>query len=315
MNKILDFFKSLIVPKDIVKYRYMSALISIFIFVLSVYLITLPMAKNVTDSIPEMKNRYNYQALIQIEENLDNEDNLEVIQSFNSLGCSVVDAKLECKNIGENETFDKTIVFTINGITKKINFLVDLSVLEAKEKDMLVDLKDVPYEDNVEVYFLKFFKDSFYFQAHQQGIEEEEIKHNNEVITPSGYHAKYIYIQDFTLEFDEASARSIGNYLVDILVDLEVQAINSFSIFPITLFIFILPLIFVLIFWLTFRKNGKLKTIKEYYNIAAIVSIIPVIITFITLWFWSDFIKYYMYLFSLMYLFILYKINNSPDEI
>ena len=73
-------------------------------------------------------------------------------------------------------------------------------------------------------------------------------------------------------------------------------------------------LIVALLFSLLFRKNGRLKKFKEYYNIASIANFVPLIITFIFTWFnpaWFGTV--YLTVFTIYYLFVLYRINNSSE--
>lgn len=76
---------------------------------------------------------------------------------------------------------------------------------------------------------------------------------------------------------------------------------------------FLMPLIFIFMFWLVFKRTGRLKYFKEYYNIAAISSIAPLLLTFVAAWFLPDVIEWYIFIFAVYYIYVLYRINNAPD--
>ena len=79
-------------------------------------------------------------------------------------------------------------------------------------------------------------------------------------------------------------------------------------------YIIVFTLVITLLFSLLFKKNGRLKTIKEYYNIASLANIVPAIIAFILMWINPVIVgSAYLFIFTVYYLFVLYRINNSPE--
>jgi len=102
---------------------------------------------------------------------------------------------------------------------------------------------------------------------------------------------------------------------VDVLSQAQILAENS-MIGAQLFFTFFLPaILFIFLFWLIFRKNGKLTTFKEYFNLAAISSILVTVLVFIIGWFWSQVFGYYLFAFMGFYLFVLYKINSAPNDV
>ena len=91
--------------------------------------------------------------------------------------------------------------------------------------------------------------------------------------------------------------------------------ISNFTLIAL-LYLMGFTLIVSLLFSLLFRKNGRLKRFKEYYNIAALANLVPLVITFIFTFFnpaWFGTV--YLTTFSIYYLFVLYRINNSPQMV
>ncbi|HOH18218.1 MAG TPA: hypothetical protein PK087_02715, partial [Bacilli bacterium] len=75
------------------------------------------------------------------------------------------------------------------------------------------------------------------------------------------------------------------------------------------------PFLMILIFWLFFRRNGRLTQFREYFNIAALSSVVPFLITFAVSCFFQPILNAYIFIFSIYYLFILYRINNIQTDL
>lgn len=314
--QIANFFKSLVMPLRMAKYRFMSALIGVLIFVLSTYLLAIPYGNFIRKSVPEYKSQYNFLALQEIDESLDaHPENLVVLQELVALECKVNEEfKLTCNQDIEGNIFDREIVFSENGITKKIKIVLDLKEEPTYPLKSAFKLEDYPYVENTEQYFLIFNRDKLFYQAHQEGIEKQEIKHHDNALTMFALVFDYQkYFPDFTLTFDEAETKMIGTYVVDQLLYAYGEYAASQSFINTFLITFIFPLFMVFIFWLFFKKTGRLTKFKEYYNIAAIASIVPLLLTFSVAWLFPKILDWYIFIFSLYYLFVLYKINNTPD--
>lgn len=310
---IVNFFKSLVIPIRMAKYRHMSALISIIIFVLSAYLLALPYRKNVEKSVLSLKEDYSFLA---VEEIPDTEENLAVIKEIDSLECSINTEKaLTCANLPEDTDFKRTISYEKEGITKHINIIIDVYNETKYEKFTGFTLEEYPYVDLNENYFIVFTKNTIIFQANQLGIDKNEVTHNEQKLAMTGFIFKYKdYFPDFQLSFDDENAqREFGSFVVDKLIEAYRSYSTSQSFIGSLMLAVIYPLLMVALFWLFFRKNGRLTRFKEYYNIAAIVSIIPILITFAVSWVYPVVFQGYIFIFSLYYLFNLYKINNSPE--
>ena len=74
-------------------------------------------------------------------------------------------------------------------------------------------------------------------------------------------------------------------------------------------------MIIVLMVFILFRKSGRLQSLKEYFNIAAISTVIPVLITFIVSWFYVEAYSFYVFVFATYYLLMVLKINTVKEMI
>ena len=102
--------------------------------------------------------------------------------------------------------------------------------------------------------------------------------------------------------------------LIKILKQGYVSKYNTMYSIITFIYTVIFPLFITFIFWLFFKKNGKLKKMREYYNIAGVTNISCSLFVFVILWFYPDGIgNLYPFIFALYYLFVLYKINSSRE--
>ncbi|MGD9604589.1 MAG: hypothetical protein AB7V00_00355 [Bacilli bacterium] len=324
MSKIVNFLKLFVLPKSMAKVRLMSVLISLFIFVLSAYLLAIPYGFQAAKSTALYRDDYNFLALQEIP---DEATINQIFVEINDLECfASPEFKLSCTGLDAGEVVTKEISFITNGedyatpVTKKIHFIVENNGEEDSSFDPLTDfdLEHYPYEDNVEHYFVLLTNYYMYYQAHQRGLGELEKKHNDisltEISTTLFYEG---YIPTFKLSSSspETDGYLMGTYIIDqIIVGLAAYA-RSTAFMNTILICILFPLLMILIFWLFFKRNGRLTQFREYFNIAALGSVVPLVITFGVSWIFPQILNAYIFLFSIYYLFILYRINNSPTDL
>lgn len=325
MQKIVNILKMLVIPKDMAKARRMSVLIALFIFILSSYLLAFPYGVQAAKSTSVYKTDYNFMALQEIP---DEAAYNAIFTEIDALECAVGEEnELVCSGMTEGTVYENLIEYestvgeTEIPVTRKIHFYVDNQAEGADPAfDVTTDFDDssFPYETQVEHYFVLITPSYLYYQAQTRGIDDLEMTHNDQelsVISTTLYYDGYI--PDFNLSVDtpETYGYLMGTYIVDqILVGLAAYAKSSAFINTLLICVFF-PLLMVLIFWLFFKRNGKLVTFREYFNIASLTSIIPLIITFGVSWLYPAILNAYIFIFSIFYLFVLYKINNSPDQL
>lgn len=321
---ILQFLKSFIFPTKMARFRTMSALISLLIFVGATYLLSVPFGKALSDSAFTQRETYNFQALHEIDEYVTDEEGIATLQEIRDLECAVNDeGVLVCENL-DDVSKEFTVVYTKEGIKKNIHIFFDLYDEEKEEepkwdlqKDFSIETDEYKYVENEEHYFLVFTRKLIYFQAHQleMGNQEKdmEITHNEEKLTLFGFNLDYFnFFPDFSLKLDNPN--KIGDYVTDKLLAGFSTYVRSTAFFQTLLITLIFPLIMVLLFWLFFRRTGQLKRFKEYFNIAAISSIVPLLLVFGIAWVFPVVLNWYIFIFSIFYLFSLFKINNMPSE-
>lgn len=328
---VLEFLKSFIFPTKMARFRTMSALISLLIFVASTYLLSVPFGKALSDSAFAQRDTYNFRALHEINEYVD-EEGQAVLQEIRDLGCAVnEEGTLVCEHLEGNKA-EFEIAYTKPGneenevaIKKHIHIFFDLSDEENEEEsannnfeeEFSIENEKYKYVENEEHYFLVFTKKLIYFQAHQSEMGKEDkdmvITHNEEQLTLFGFSLDYLsFFPDFSLKLEDPN--QFGDYVTDQLLAAFATVRSVYALFQTFLITLIFPLIMVLLFWLFFRRTGRLKRFKEYFNIAAISSIIPLLLVFGIAWFLPVVLNWYIFIFSIFYLFSLFKINSMQTE-
>lgn len=321
--KVLEFLKSFVFPTKMVRFRNMSALISLLIFVLSTYLLSLPLGKALADGVRAEKKAYNFQAVHEAAEYLD-EAGKEILDEIINLECAIgEDGLLACVNL-ETNFKEYEIVYEKDGIKKHIHVFFDFYDQEKEEepaidleKEFSIENEKYEYVENEEHYFIVFTKNYLYFQAHQleMGDKEKdmEITHNEERLVLFRDGLDYAnFMPGFSLKLEDGD--EFGDYVIDMYLGGLSEYYRSMSFIQTFLVSIVFPLLMVLLFWLFFRKTGRLQRFKEYFNTAAIASIIPLLLTFGLAWIFPIILNYYIFIFSLFYLFALFRINNMPKE-
>lgn len=320
--KVLDFLKSFIFPTKMFRFRNMSVLISLLIFVLSTYLLSLPFGKALADSVMAQKETYNFRALTEIVDNLDDE-NRAVLEEIRNLECEA-DEKGQLACASQPEEKDYEVVYVKNGVTKHVHIFFDFYDPDKDEKprinvekDFSIENDAYKYVENEEHYFLVFTRKILHFQAHQleMGNKDKnmEITHGEEKLAHFRIELDYAnFFPDFSLKL--ANPYDLGGYVAEEVLGGLAVYYRSMSFLQTILVTLLFPLLMVLMFWLFFRKTGRLTRFKEYFNISAISSIIPLLLVFAVAWFLPVVINYYIFAFSLFYLFCLFKINNMRTE-
>ncbi|MDD4077571.1 MAG: hypothetical protein PHT03_06295 [Bacilli bacterium] len=318
--KIWDLLKSFVLPVQMVKYKSMSIAIAICIFVISSFLLGMPVSRNRIISENDIRQNYNYDILEQIPNNptINN-----VIADLVNKEIKVVNGReLKCEVIGEIGLYQAKIEFTADNVKKILFIVIDLFDIEQvyldKEEVNFNPVKqftveNYPTEDNVEKYLLLLASDALYFQAHPWGTK---LSHHGRVLKPV---SKKVFYQNnipdfrFYIENPQEDGYRIGQYLMEQLIIGNVNTIKLKSYTFAFLMGVLFTLITVLILWVFFRRNGIIKQFKEYYNIAAIASVPITVVFFILLWFIPQLLNIYIYVFSLFYLISLAAINNTED--
>ena len=184
----------------------------------------------------------------------------------------------------------------------------DLEVLKTKMSKLtnfdLFNISINSYENN---YCLMFFKD---YAVSQIAYYDEEA----DKITYPSLQLVYSSLK-MNLDFSEfTKLNEFGNYFADQMFEPLRDTDQTKYILQVVGYVLLFPAVFVLFLSWSMKKHGTLKTYKEYYNVAAISSLLPLLISFIVLWFAPNLAPMvYGASFSLYTLFVFIKINSTPE--
>lgn len=341
----MKFLKSLVLPSHMAKHRSMSVLFSICILVLTCYLFSLPVGnyylKN-KDVFTTFTEDYMYSLTGVEEDNVKANEVAGVIAAaglkYDDKGQLVVKEELgnEYKYIGDY-TFSREVEVTEGETTKKVTetFVVHLGIyfdvdtdgegddkaVPFNESQMYKDFNAIPVKENEKQFLVVFTNSGIIYQMGQivkdkenaTDLEKEVYGKSSTLVIP--FSTKILFTElSFNPDNLGNTAKSVTGEVATIL-SYNYASTNYmvYVLFSILSSCILFPLIIVLLFWLFFKKNGQLKKFKEYFNICAISSIVPVLLCFIVGWFWVYAIEYYIYVFAIYYLFILYKINSNSN--
>jgi len=320
MQKVADFLVSLVKPLKMARFRSMSVLISIIIFLLSVQIVYFPYKSFIRRQASTIVEDY---LLIPLKELPDTQEVNDLATRLKGYGCTInKDKKLVCENLEDGALIEETIEFSHGDYTKRLHFYLDYYVEEEPQLDLEkgFDNEDYPYTENEEDYFLVITPDYIYYQPFtmlSESEQEDPVKHGDVALVGFQMRVPYNYFKEFVLSVDEPEVYGyqIGDYLADKIVTGIIELQISSSLLNLIITFVLMPLLFIFMFWLVFKRSGRLKYFKEYYNIAAVASLVPLLITFIFAWFMPAIVNWYIFIFSIYYIFVLYRINNAPEII
>ena len=198
------------------------------------------------------------------------------------------------------------------GVTQNFKFVIDLTKTYVATSPYTIDSYECDYL-NQDYYFILIYNEAVYYQAHLAGINDKNVTRDDKALTCQAYN---VAVSKTPFDLTNMVPSDFGNYLYTTLINgYNILAISNFSIISL-IYCVLYPLVVSLLFSLLFRKTGRMKKFKEYYNIASITNIVPMLITFVVMWFNpSLFGTVYLIAFALYYIFVLYKINNSSETI
>jgi maltodextrin utilization protein YvdJ len=192
----------------------------------------------------------------------------------------------------------------INSKIEELQGKAFATVEEDFKKITYFDYYNIPVNTEVDDYLIIYNKS---YMDYQTRIYDDE---GNLLDLPST-RLSVMYYDGFTFDIKEyPTVSDLGQKVADTRVDVEKIRSEQQYVIGAFVVVFLYSIIIVLIFWLFFRRRGAFTKFKEYYNIAAISSIAPTLISFVLLWFIPDAITLYGVAFSIFYVFVLYRINK-----
>ena len=292
----MDFLKSFIFPLKMRRFRTMSMLFAMLIFIVSTYLAIIPI------KYKHSKPQYVIPT------------NAYLTKDFNDATSDFDYNEIKNKNyIIENNSVltagvKTTTVYTINGLVDNTNykfyFIFDF---ETESFSSTVDLYETYNLEKEKTSCILLFTTNYYeLQNTKEETVNEETRLTYNTIQGSTY-------RDCNLDF--SSFNTTDEFLDGISLMLAklygAMYVSAFTLTS-TLMMFLLPLVLITVMWLVLRKKGPLTTFKEYYNVAAIACIIPTLLAFGIEWFWPQVVNFYTTAFVVYYLFVIYRINAFP---
>lgn len=323
MRAIWDFLKSLVLPSKMQRYRNITVLIPICIMLLVASVLSFPPVKvfeNTKYENIEEKNYLNLQNILMLPS-----DNADVTTLTNEL--LALNLKATVKENGTSY-YINVEGMNYNDPVKEWNVVYPGADGRTAHLKVIFDYCDPSTEENIanhqnanldpykaEDTVYKSDSENIYYviAIYTSFITYGYSNYANESATFTSVN--FFYNQEFILDLTnvEKTPEGLGLYLSHFIID-GYEATYDFMIqIQIYIMVPLFTLIFALLFWLCFKRNGKLKRFKEYFNIAGICMVVPAIIFFAVEWIYPAIADYYMYGMALFYVFVLFKINSSPD--
>jgi len=316
--KILNFLKIFISPLKMARYRNMSLLISICIFALfGGNIISIPSTVYYKNHIYEymQDNEQNSLLDFHILMNIPEEDN--TFQTFfTEWNCAITNNVFSCNTYNEHPM--TLITFTKENsnneiITYNIKLIIDI-LPESEEVDVRFPISDafIDLPEGEQNYLFVFYENKLLYKI-PKSVPVGTVRSNTEF--------EILYERangdgDFSLAAMGENSNTAGIYLSRRLAETVYYELLKLNLtFMGFVYCFFWPLILTLILWILFKKAGKLETYKEFYNIAALTSIIPILLIFAVTWFIPTALDLFIPIYSFYTMFMIYKINNSSTSI
>ena len=356
-----EILLSIISPLKMKKFRFMSVLVSMLIFIVSIYAISLPnkvYMKNNKDWYLEQKAYVNvYLNLPELEKDINGNkitdgqfkvnDKYEMTSVYKNEIKQYHFEDIDVQLIGEeSKTVDLHIVFDVDD-----KLTSDLNKIREDYKNLYPEDSDKKMNYSSYIYYVDHLngKETTLEQLHN--VEEKELEEQmkninnydlfgiktsgddylliflkNSIVSQIPYYDKStenttypalssVYsVSKMNLDFsDKTTLKEFGKYLADMMFEPLSDTDQTEYLLQVLGYVLIFPAIFVLLLCWSMKKRGVMKTYKEYYNVASIASILPLLITFILAWFIPKVAPIYGALFCAFTLFVFIKINSTPE--
>ena len=200
-------------------------------------------------------------------------------------------------------TEEDTNEFKLNKF-KEINETEEAKLQEQMQKISNYDLFNI--KTSGDDYLLIFLKTSIVSQIPYYDATKQE----------TTYPALSSYYNVAKMNFDFTNIKNLnefGTYLGQMMFEPLSNTDQTEYLLQVLGYVLIFPAIFVLLLCWSMKKRGVMKTYKEYYNVASIASIVPLLITFILAWFIPKVAPIYGALFCVFVLFAFIRINSTPE--
>lgn len=317
----MNFIKTLIFPTRMNRYRYMSSLIAILIFLIGSFIITIPGTVRIQKEKYDLLEDFGLGFLSQIPNNEEGKK----LYNLKEYGCRAEDGELVCEVEDVPQAEPIVVSYAIQvpqkkgesiELTRNIYFVFDFYDYKnqaSTQYNIAEEFDNLERTKNVHNYLVVFYKQGIL--AKIQPELDKSGKPVQTLVSIIPYSQMGFNMGEFKETPNEA-----GTYLAQRLMEGLIPIYKNELLISSMMLVLLMSLIIVTIVWLISRKNGRLKTFKEYYNIASIASIMVFLAFFLLYWFipvanHMNFFMFFNSIFALYYLFIVFKINNLPEII
>lgn len=312
--KILNFLKIFVSPLRMARHRSMSLLISICIFALfGGNIISIPSTVYYKNHIYEYIDTSDDKSILDFHVLLDIPESDTTIQDFFSeWHCLITDNTLSCDVYNEHPM--SVITYSKENskgedITYNIKIIIDsLPEIEGEVTKFPISdaFEDLPAEH--QNYLLVFYENKLLYKI--PNSTSVGTVRSNTTFEFTYQRAKGDGL--FSIGAMGENSNTAGVYLSRRLAETVYYDLLKLNLtFMGFIYCFFWPLLLTFILWILFKKSGKMDTYKEFYNIAALSAIVPIILIFGITWFFPMALDLFIPIYSFYTMFMIYKINNS----
>ncbi len=294
----LKILKSLFMPTEMIRYRTMGIVFSIAIFLLASYLLALPQmtfTQNNRYLIVDEQNPYDLLAFSDMSEG--------AIAEIKAFECQIENGYIngECQDsVQEAEPYIFPI--TYQDEPYNIYFVFDLYNVFNPDATPNYDIQE-RFNATLEADDNKILVVIYQNRIHYQTPSQRTLK--GKILE---------YPKNFQWDFSEIqTGKDISYKLMDLYIP-DIKTETTFNTFLSTV---VYPAALILIVWLIFKGGNTLYSFKEFYNVAAIASLTPLLLIFALSWVFPSWslLFYYSTIFGIYYLYVIFRIQNKTKTV
>lgn len=267
----------------------MSVIIAIAVFVLSSFVLAFPHLNTVSKeryTLVDAQNEFDLQIFQQL-----SEDDLAILRTTT---CRVTRNAMQC-----DETIDlsEPFIFQITHLEQAIHLYVVFDMFDVLDPEATPnyhidnEFTSLPPLTGIDRYLIVFYQNQVLYR------------------TPKATYTELMYTntEDFDFRFIDDGGL-ISYRMIDMLLPKIRQEITFYTFIATVIY----PFLIVLVVWLLFKSSASTFSLKDFYNIAAIASIVPLIVIFSLSWIFPQFalMQYYSAVFGLYFLLMIFRITS-----
>ncbi|HHU56392.1 MAG TPA: hypothetical protein GXZ48_06875 [Acholeplasmataceae bacterium] len=279
---IKNFIKSLIFPSYMVRYKSMNLFFAIAIFFISSFILALPQMYYTSEKryqVVDIDAPFELEAFNNLSD--------EAIAKIRSLGVRIEDGAI--KDQGNVEEY-KLYEFTSDdyAVFLAFDFYDITDEKETFNKEIFENFHEIDF-DGTKVLVVFYLTECVY-------------------LLPSG--SNDLDYGKIKLDFSTINnGKDLSYRFMDMFIPIIYRRITLDTFLNCVIY----TLIIMLLLWLFLKSEGTTFGFKEYYNIGAIASIIPLLLVFIFSWIFPrlTLMHYFTVVFGIYYLIMIVRINSK----